>query len=33
MNYELQLGNCFDLIKGVQDNSIDLIVTDPLCAK
>lgn len=27
--YDLKLGNCYELIKEVPDNSIDLIITDP----
>jgi DNA modification methylase len=29
MNIDLRLGDCFELIKDIEDNSIDLIVTSP----
>lgn len=29
MKYELHLGNCLEVLKGIPDNSVDSIVTDP----
>lgn len=29
MNYKLHHGNCLDVMKGMGDNSVDLILTDP----
>lgn len=29
MKYELHLGDCLEVLKGIQDNSVDSIVTDP----
>lgn len=29
MNVNLQLGDCFEILKNIPDNSIDLIITDP----
>jgi len=26
---EIRIGDCFDLIKGLEDNSVDLIITSP----